>query len=91
MNDFIWKFELGWRNVTMLAMPANAKILTAQLRDKRICLWVLYSPSNAVQVRKFMIIGTGKEIKHKDIKKENYISTVQDGKYVWHVFEIDKE
>ncbi len=88
MNNYIWKYKCSW-DFQDIEMPAGAEILTAQIQNNEIYLWALFSPSNAVQNRRFRAIGTGQEITEPLVIKDNYIATVQDDYgYVWHIFEV---
>lgn len=69
-----------------IKLPLYSEVLTAQLQDQRIMLWIKLDPKlPKIRVRKFEVIGTGWEI---DTNPRDYISTVQthDG-LVFHVFE----
>ena len=72
-----------------LSLPEGAKILTVQVHQDWPNIWALVSPDNPDEIRKFLLTGTGREIREKDLR---YIGTVQekDGEYVWHLFEVGK-
>lgn len=68
-----------------LELPAGAKILHVAMKDDRPCLWVLVDPTGPGETRRFLIYGTGTEI--PDLQNKEYVATVLDDPYVWHVFE----
>jgi len=81
----IYKYTLVLGS-TNLKMPIGAKILTAQKQDGQLRLWALIDTETEqpMETRHFMVYGTG------DVLPKNpgtYLSTLQDGSYVWHVFE----
>lgn len=87
----IWKLPLGASGLDRevlgpsfytVAMPRKAQILTAQIQDQRICLWILCDPRGPTEERCFLVAPTGVEV-----EIYQYIATVQDGPFVWHVFE----
>ena len=87
----IWKFTLKSLffkplSFTTIAMPAGAQVLDAQIQNGLICLWALVIPGNALEDRKFITCGTGHH--HENLDEAKFISTAQDGKFVWHVFEV---
>ena len=80
----ILKYELKIKEEQWLEMPIGAKILTAQIQDDVIVLWVLVEPEFNKEDRKFLIYGTGDMITEIGLE---FIATVQAGDLVWHIFE----
>ena len=81
-------FQIGQTN--RLSVPVGSKILTAQMQNGVLTLWVLHefvTGKTLVKDRHIFITGTGHEIEHP-IDSMRFISTVQIGPLVWHVFEI---
>lgn len=81
--------ELG--KPIVMSMPVGTKLLSAQLQDGVIRLWALH-PFTRAGERKFekrtlFITGTGHETEFA-VDSMRFISTVQVGPLVWHVFEI---
>lgn len=64
-------------------IPKGGKVLTVQRQKGDICIWVLVDPKQNFEQRYFVVYGTGFEIN----PQHQYIGTVQEGAYVWHVFE----
>lgn len=89
VHRVIYKFPLGVTDEQDIEMPAGAKILSAQLQHDRICIWALCEKHEEVkQTRSIRVFGTGNSISLDDrMFKLEYISTVQMGPFVWHVFE----
>ena len=85
----IYKYQLDLVVTQVVMLPKGAEILTVQkqfrsLGTETMCMWALVDPDAKAEPRTIFIQGTGFEI-HADFKR--YIATVQDGPYVWHVFE----
>ena len=80
----IWKFEFPVNDVAWVRMPEGAKVLCVGTQQpNHICLWALVDPDTVVTERKFLVRGTGHELVAAG---ENYLGTVFDGPFVWHVF-----
>lgn len=77
----IWKYKIDGS----IQMPKDAKILTVQNQDGEEHLWALVNPINELEVRKFIIIGSGQSFDDTDA---NYIGTYQQPPFVWHLFEL---
>lgn len=81
----IWKYPL--QPTQRLPLPKGAKILSAQLQNDEICIWVLLDTENLTQEVPIWIFGTGHEVP-KNLNLE-FIGTVQlmGGGLVFHVFQ----
>ncbi len=88
VNMKIYKFKLDVDfAITILQIPADAKILCVQTQNNIPCIWVQCSDFNARAVdRRIAIYGTGNSMPDNP---GIYIGTFQlfDGLEVWHVFE----
>lgn len=84
----VWKFPLVVDDAQVIAMPANAHILTVQVQGETPCIWALVNPEMPAEERKILISGTGHERKDLD-GLVNYIGTFQlyGGGLIFHVFE----
>ena len=83
MNTTVWKYIVDFGRF-QLDLPVDAEILTLQMQDGRPRLWVLVQPHNRNETRHFQMLTTGS---HNAPISRRYIGTVQDGLYVWHLFE----
>lgn len=83
MSRVIWKFHLA-SMVNVFALPRGAKVLTAQIQAGLKQLWVEVDPGEETEDRTFLVIGTGLEF---DAAGLIYVATVQQGPFVWHVYE----
>lgn len=83
----IWKFPLLIRDQQSVSMPKDAEILTVQMQHGEACLWAEVDPTEKTEVRTILILGTGHAFRRGLMRK--YIGTVQDGDFVWHVYEHD--
>lgn len=81
----VYKFPLGLTDSQLVSMPSTARILTAQFQKGTICLWAVVDLDITSKTdRRIVIAGTGHTV---DTTNCEYISTVQDGNFVFHVFE----
>lgn len=68
-----------------IVMPKNADILTAQIQDGFMMLWALVDCEAPTEDRIVCVVGTGHRMPD-DMGRSEYISTVQSGPLVFHVF-----
>lgn len=65
-------------------MPMGAKILHAGLDQNQIpCVWAKVRSDNEIEERTIHVYGTGHRMAHDSY---NYVSTFNQGSFVWHVF-----
>ncbi len=83
----IWKYPVPIQDRFDLTLPKGAKILTIQIQYDQLQLWALVNPGADQETRHFRLTETGHPIIKTNLV---YISTVQQGQYVWHIFEIVK-
>lgn len=81
----IWKYPLEGL-VATVRMPHNAQILTVQMQQGVPCLWALVDPDAPTAARRFVARGTGQDADGLDARA--YCGTVQQGGFVWHLFEV---
>lgn len=101
----IWKFPLSLKKEQVLSLPLGAVSLSAQSMRGGLCLWVWVDPQREPKDRRVRILGTGEQVDDlvdewlvpggepsgSSVSTVwNYVSTVVDGAYVWHVF-VEKE
>lgn len=79
----VFKYPLILVKNQKLRLPKGAKVLSAQLQKETIFLWAEIDPGNPVEERTFSVICTGVAF---DDKLE-FIDTVQQSPYVWHIYE----
>jgi hypothetical protein len=82
----IYKYELKEGSVEM---PIGAKILSTQTQNDRPYIWTLVDIDAECEFRNFAIVGTGHDFPEAD--DFTYINTIQDGQFVWHIFELIKK
>ena len=87
MNRTIWKFPLAVGDVSQIAMPEGAEILSVQTQQEQPCLWALVDPGATLEARSFRLAGTGHPIFEDNIR---FIGTFQlsGGSFVGHLFEL---
>ncbi len=84
----IYKYLLSRRfsDINEISMPKGAQILSIQFQRGEITMWTLVNDTcEHNEIRTFESYGTGEDI--KDPHELLYISTIQEGHFVWHIFE----
>ena len=74
----------------IVRMPSGAKILHVDSQKPRhIHLWALVSTEAKTEDRPILVVGTGGSMSNirSDIKLK-HLGTVEDGPFIWHVFEL---
>jgi hypothetical protein len=82
----IHKYPIS-NGVFELKIPAGAKILDAFVQDGEPFLWAEVETFNQLQTERFMTLGTGHPFP-SSVRSYTYISTFQDGPYIWHLYQI---
>jgi len=80
----IYKYELLIADNQKVELSEDFEILTVQNQDGKLVMWVLIDPDMPECKVNVNIIGTGNPIYNSSVGE--YISTVQMGMFVWHVF-----
>jgi hypothetical protein len=83
----IYKYEL--KDGRGIEMPIGAKVLTIQTQNGLPYIWALVDTDAECDFRYFTIVGTGHDFPEAD--NFTYINTIQDGQFVWHIFEFIKK
>jgi hypothetical protein len=80
----IWKYTLNVTDTQSIEVPMMAQILTAQLQNKELQLWMLVdSEEEGSEYITIRVYGTGHSINEENLE---YINTFQEGSLVFHVF-----
>lgn len=87
--NIIWKYSIGINRICSISkagimLPKNGRILKVGMQGDSVCFWVMFNhPEAQVEARYFYVIGTNQIVP----EGANYLDTVFDGDYVWHIFE----
>jgi 3-polyprenyl-4-hydroxybenzoate decarboxylase len=81
----IWKIELKKDRTQLVKMPEKSEIMDIQMQNGKPVMWFLTNPESKEIEVKINMYGTGWET-HESASKDEYLSTVQDGDFVWHFF-----
>lgn len=65
-------------------VPDGVHFLAVQDQDGKLCAWYVCDPTMHKTQRRIIILGTGHDFPNGD---HDYIATVQQGEFVWHIFE----
>lgn len=80
----IWKFPLEIKDTQVIQMPAFPQILSCMMQDNRLTVWALVNEKHRKYGQVFNIVGTGHPA---GSGLGRFIASVQDGPFVWHVFD----
>jgi hypothetical protein len=82
----VWKFDVRPGDFTV-DMPRGAHVLTVQMQHERPMMWALVDPTEPVQKRRFVLVGTGHPVVNAEWMR--YVGTfqVREGQLVFHLFE----
>jgi hypothetical protein len=84
--SIILKQEIGVVARQLITLPVHAKILSFQKQRNKLVIWYMAEQNEVLERRIFQVIGTGNEFYTK-MENLQYIGTVQDDNFVWHLFE----
>jgi hypothetical protein len=89
MNKQVWKYELNDIGESTIHTPKGSEVLTAQIQNGSLFIWLLVDPSAMKELRFFEVFGTGHDMRYDMGVERKYISTFQlhGGSIVLHVFE----
>lgn len=79
----IFKYTLWETPYQEIEMQLGAEILCVDYQGDKLQLWALVDTNMPVKKELIEIFGTGQEM--PEIQRV-YLSTVQKGGYVWHIF-----
>lgn len=83
----IYKYKLEVTDHQILRLRAQSEILSVQVQNGEIQLWILEDQSMSVFCdRHIAVIGTGNPFNYN---LNRFIGTVQMTPFVWHIFEIN--
>ena len=80
----IHKYPLEVSAVNTFQAPLDAWPLCVQMQHGKPTLWMLVTPDKDQASFQAIIFGTGHPVESVDNRQ--YVGTVQDGEFVWHVF-----
>lgn len=82
----IWKFAIPIDDVAEISMPAAAEILSIQMQGGMLTAWAIVHEGSENATRRFYVVGTGNPLP-TPAWSSRFLATVQDGAFVWHVFD----
>lgn len=79
----IWKFEIKLLDRQTVKLPSEFSILSAGMDpDGILCIWAAVNPESLARKIEIIVVGTGHPLPHVG----DFIATVKDGPYMWHIF-----
>ena len=85
----IYKYEVPFPE-GVVKLPREARILSVQVQQGRLCMWVEVQPEAPLVDHYFMSVGTGVALEPlvQSGARLKYITTWQAGPFVWHLHEV---
>lgn len=86
MSRVIFKYPITEDN-NKLKLTRPAEILSAIIQDGNIVIYALVDKDEIRgTIFDFKILGTGHPANMITLSEYNFLSTLKDGSYVWHIF-----
>lgn len=83
----IYKYPVSGQTIRVARMPFEAKVLTCQLQGGNLSLWAEVDDDVPANTDTYvLVVGTGMGFPCVDMDDYRYLSTVQDGPLVWHIY-----
>ena len=83
----IYKYEFPISGIVEIELPFKSKVLSIRIQNGKPYLWaIIESDEESKVIRKFYVFATGFPLP-SNISSLNHITTISDGKFVWHIFE----
>ena len=85
----IYKYPIATARRTLVLMPVAAEILSANVKARQIYVWAKVNTQYLLRERTFYVLGTGHTFPAPGdyMGPLEFIDTVHDRQYVWHVFD----
>lgn len=82
----IWKYPLEIMGEQTISISEHNQPLDIQMQNGQPCLWAVVDTDADQVERKVYIVGTGQDVNPIKHVRAYYVGTVQEGRWVWHVF-----
>lgn len=88
----VHKYPLALQAKQEVPMPLGAQLLTVQTQGHELMLWARVDDEARQVRRSIWVCGTGHPAPKEGVSSEgsfgHYIATVQQGAFVWHLFDM---
>ena len=85
MKRTVYKYGISRSGITRVEMPGEAYIIKAAIQKDNIFIWALVDLEDTDKdYHDFVVLATGEEVDYR----LDHIDTIQEGPYMWHVFEV---
>lgn len=86
----IFKYTLEIVPYQTINIPCvNDKILSVQMQNGKICMWIPVLPGSDPTPHTFILVGTGDNVPEGD--SVHYVGTVQVDEFVFHIFNVQEK
>jgi len=83
----IYKYRIPLVPGPAVMMPEGAAVLSLQMQNGEPCIWAIVDDEKRPAARFFHWYETGHAIPMQDLVNLNFIGTVQNEPFVFHLFE----
>lgn len=80
----IYKYAIDINGPNVINTHCMPEFLSFQMQDGMPYIWLLVDTNQFITEYRFTIVGTGLSVPDRS----RYRGTVQDGQFVWHLFEL---
>lgn len=81
----IYKYPLEITDNQVIELPKDSGVLTVQMQNNQLCLWALVDTEQTQRQQvPVKVFGTGNPVDFTG--PWQYVSTVQERIFVWHIF-----
>lgn len=87
-TSVIWKFAIAKEEYPVIVMPSGANLLHVGVQNGGWFVWAAVDPEAACVARSFQVVGTGERFEWQDGVQREYLNSVQEGSYIFHVFAL---
>jgi hypothetical protein len=90
-NKAVWKYKLPITDNHFIEMPIGSKVLSADIQNDEICIWVeVFTEETKKEMKTLYLRGTGHTILVDESNKLKFIGTLllRGGSIVFHLFEL---
>lgn len=71
-----------------IEIPKNSTLLNIDMQDEKVTLWYIVDPEVEKETHTFLVLGTGSIVPELEDAHLEFLKTVFQGPFVWHVFEV---
>lgn len=94
MKKVIWKFSIDAMKINKVREKIMDWLYVGFDPKGKLCVWGIVDPDAAEEQKKdylIELVGTGHDFSEEFYHAAEFIGTVNDGPFMWHVFALEVE